>query len=77
MQKRALGDQGSFHLQDFLAKRTNGEETAYWIFDELTKLQGKMTQIPCHCRGIPLAKGVKWGYNLLDNVFMFFGENER
>ena len=47
------------------------------IFDELTKLQGKMTQIPCHCRGIPLAKGVKWGYNLLDNVFMFFGENER
>lgn len=42
MQKRALGDQGSFHLQDFLAKRTNGEETAYWIFDELTKLQGKM-----------------------------------
>ena len=47
MQKRALGDQGSFHLQDFLAKRTNGEETAYWIFDELTKLQGKMKQIPC------------------------------
>ena len=77
MQKRALGDQGSFHLQDFLAKRTNEEGPAYWIFDELTKLQGKMTQIPCHCRGIPLAKGVEWGYNLLDNVFMFFGENER